>query len=310
VGIGLTSFGRDGEDRDQVFLIPKPPVLVWAGTVIATARDTLLRAKVRWKLLAATALDSPMGEIVLVRALEHGEMEIAGASRSCDQQRIIAQLRQCGCGLVILDGALGRSQHASPAIADGMILATGAAVGGSIQDVIRKTRDRLAILEIPEAGPEVLARCHEVFDRGGVGIWDCAGNPLFRAEVATLNAAPALLAFADRDVGTIAVSGAVGRSLWLAIGTLLARHAGLTLVVADGTKLFIEHTDVTAFRRQGGHLLACRRINIAGITLNPFSPLGGHVVAEELLVAARQAFPEHAVTDVILEPAATETGVS
>lgn len=310
VDVGLTSIGRDGEDHDQVFLIPKPPVRVWSGTVVATARDTLLRAKVRWKLLAATGLDSPMGEIAIVRVLDHGEMEIAGASRGCDQQKIIAQLKQCGCALIILDGALGRSQHASPAIAEGMILATGAAIGGSVRDVIRKTRDRLAILDIPQADPETLARCHDVFHRGGVGIWDRAGTPLFRAEVATLNAAATLLAFADRDLGSIAVSGAVGKALWLAIGTLLARHTGLSVVVADGTKLFIEHADVTTFRRQGGNLLAHRRINIAGITLNPFSPQGGHVVAEELLGAARQAFPEHAVTDVILEQGSSRTGAS
>ncbi|MEF8715382.1 MAG: hypothetical protein V5B39_17845 [Accumulibacter sp.] len=309
VAIGVTSIGRDGENRDQVFFFPKPPVRVWSGSIIATARDTLLRAKVRWKLLAATGLDSPMGEIVIVRALDHGEMEIAGASRSSDQQKIIAQLRQCGCALIILDGALGRSQHASPAIADGIILATGAAIGGGVQDVIRKTRERLATLTIPQAGPEILARCQAVFESGGVGIWDCSGGPLFLADIATLSAGSTLLAFADREPGTIAVSGAVGKALWLTVDALLAQHPGLTLVVADGTKLFIEHADVQRFRQRGGKLLACRRIHIAGITLNPFSPHGRHLVAQDLLGAARLAFPEYEVGDVIFERVLTETGV-
>ncbi|MBL8375112.1 MAG: hypothetical protein JNL91_11150 [Candidatus Accumulibacter sp.] len=309
VAIGVTSIGRDGENRDQVFFFPKPPVRVWSGSIIATARDTLLRAKVRWKLLAATGLDSPMGEIVIVRALDHGEMEIAGASRSSDQQKIIAQLRQCGCALIILDGALGRSQHASPAIADGIILATGAAIGGGVQDVIRKTRERLATLNIPQAAPEILARCQAVFESGGVGIWDRSGGPLFLADIATLNAGSTLVEFADRELGAIAVSGAVGKALWLTVDALLARHPGLTLVVADGTKLFIEHADVQRFRQQGGSLLACRRIHIAGITLNPCSPHGHHLVAQELLGAARLAFPEYEVSDVILERVLTETGV-
>ena len=309
VATGVTSIGRDGEERDQVFSIPKPPVLVWSGTIVATARHTLPRAKARWKLLAGTGLASPMGEIVIVRALEHGAMEVAGASRGSDQQEVLAQLRQCGCALIVLDGALGRSQHASPAIAEGMILATGAALGGGVPDVIRKTRDRLAILDIPQAGPEILARCDAVFEHRGVGIWDRAGRPLFRADIATLNAGPALLAFADREVATVAVSGAVGKALWPTIDALLARHPGLTLVVADGTKLFIENADVTRFRSQGGSLLASRRITIAGITVNPCSPHGGHLVAEELLGAARLAFPEHQVADVIRERAPTKTGV-
>ena len=36
VAVGLTSIGRDGEDRDAVFSIPKPPVLAWPGTLVAT----------------------------------------------------------------------------------------------------------------------------------------------------------------------------------------------------------------------------------------------------------------------------------
>ena len=46
VAVGLTSIGRDGEETDAVFSIPKPPVLVWPGTVVATARGTLRQARV------------------------------------------------------------------------------------------------------------------------------------------------------------------------------------------------------------------------------------------------------------------------
>ena len=85
-------------------------------------------------------------------------MEVAGASRSHDQHRVIALLRQCGAELVLLDGALGRSHHASPAIADGVVLATGAAIGGGVQDVLRKTRDRLAILGVAQADAALAAQ--------------------------------------------------------------------------------------------------------------------------------------------------------
>lgn len=304
VAVGITSIGRDGEGRDQVFSIPKPPVRVTAGALVATARDTLLRAKVRCKEIGGSGIDSPMGEILIVRALADGEMEIAGASRSHDQHRVIGLLRQCGAALVILDGALGRSHHASPAIADGVVLATGAAInggGGGIADVIRRTRDRLAILGIAEADAALAGRVRPVFEHGGVGVWNAAGECLFDARIATLNAAATLLALPADGVAAIAVSGAVGRALWQAIGTLLERHPGLTLVVADGTKLFIDAADVAAFARRGGQLFALRGIRIAGITLNPFSPFGGSFAADEFLDAALRAFPEHVVSDVVLE---------
>jgi hypothetical protein len=301
VAVGVTSIGRDGEDRDMVFFIPKPPILVWPGTLVATARTTLQRAKVRWKLIDATDIDSPMGEILVVKVLEYGEMEIAGASRSSDQLKVIARLKQCGAALVVLDGALGRSHHASPAIANGVVLATGAALGGGIQDVIRKTRDRLAILGVPQADEAVRTQCEPVFTQGGIGLWDRQGAPLFQAQMATLNAAATLLPYAESDVATIALSGAVGRLLWRALSTLASRRPGLTVVVNDGTKLFVEATDLALFRQLGARLLAYRGINMTGITLNPFSPLGGSFDATKFLAAARLAFSDYGVSDVMLE---------
>ena len=301
ISVGVTSIGRDGEDRDQVFFVPKPPVLVWPGTLVATARDTLRRAKVRCQCIGASGIDSPMGEILIVKVLDHGEMEIAGASRGADQRKIISQLRQCGAALVLLDGALGRSHHASPAIADGVILATGAAIGGGMADVMRKTRDRLAILGIAQADAAVRQLCAPVFATGGVGLWDRQGKPLFLAHIPTLNGAPALMQHAQADIKTIAVSGAVGRSLWRALLTLASSKPGLTVVVNDGTKLFVEAADLLALRGLGARLLADRGIHLIGITLNPFSPLGGSFSAHEFLLAARQAFGDYCVSDVLLE---------
>jgi hypothetical protein len=301
VAVGVTSIGRDGEDRDLVFFIPKPPILVWPGTLVATAQATLQHAKVRYKLIDSTGIDSPMGEVLVVKVLEYGEMEIAGASRSSDQLKVIGRLKQCGASLVLLDGALGRSHHASPAIANGVILATGAAIGGGIQDVIRKTRDRLAILGIAQADEATRVLCEPVFAQGGVGLWDGAGENLLLAQIATLNAAETLLPFARSDVATIAVSGAVGRSLWRALSTLATHRPGLTVVVADGTKLFVEATDLVQFGQLGAHILAYRGINLTGITLNPFSPMGGSFDAFEFLAAARLAFGNYGVSDVMLE---------
>lgn len=308
VNVGVTSIGRDGEDRDQVFLIPKPPVLVWPGTLVATARDTLQRSKARWKLIDGTGIDSPLGEILVVRMQDYGEMEVAGASRGSDQLKLITRLKQCGSTLVILDGALGRSHHASPAIAEGMILATGAAIGGGIQDVLRKTRERLTILGIAQVDEPTRARCAAVFATGGVGLWNARGEQLFHEPIATLNAAPTLLEHLDRDVALIAVSGAVGRTLWQAVMTLAARSERMNLVVADGTKLFVDNRDLLAFNQQGGVLRGMRGIRIAGVTLNPFSPFGGSFAAEEFLDAARRAIPTYAVADVMWEEKIKETG--
>jgi hypothetical protein len=304
--VGITSIGRDGEDRDEVFAIPKPPVRVTPGCLVATARDTLLRSKARTKQIGSTGVHSPMGEILIVKAMEAGDMEVAGASLSHDQHKVIGLLRQCGAAHVLLDGALGRSHHASPALADGVILATGAAIGGGMGDVLRKTRERLAILGISAVPNQLATLVQPVFTQGGVGVWQRDGQCLFHEPIATLNAAPPLLALQaqmqdTQGMSVVAVSGAVGKLLWRAIQTLLAHHPGLTLVVADGTRLFIDAADLHAFERAGGHLYAMRGIRLLGITLNPFSPFGGSFEARAFLDQARSALAPHLVTDVLLE---------
>jgi len=310
VTVGVSSIGRDGEDRDQVFVIPKPPILIWPGTIVATASATLARAKVRCQRLASTGIASAMGEIVIVKALDRGEMEIAGACHGSDQRKVIFQLQQCGATLVLLDGALGRSHHASPAMADGVILATGAALGGGIADVIRKTRGRLAILGIAPVDETTRARCAPLFASAGVALWNRQGELLLLSPIATLSAAATLLQHADAELGTIALSGAVGRVLWQALRILATRHPGLTVVVADGSKLFIDSADLLAFQKLRARLLAWRGINMVGITLNPYSPLGGGFAAQEFLTAARQAFPGYAVSDVMWEESKTVQGSS
>ncbi|HET8693793.1 MAG TPA: hypothetical protein VFM33_03895 [Aquabacterium sp.] len=305
--LGITSIGRDGEERDEVFATPKPAVRVTPGCLVATARDTLVRSRTRTKVLGGTGVHSPMGEILIIKAMEAGDMEVAGPSLSHDQHRVIGLLRQCGAQQVLLDGALGRSHHASPAIADGVILATGAALGGGMADVLRKTRDRLAILGLAVAEPALAQRVQPVFTQGGVGVWGPDGRALFHEPIATLNAASALLQLHRQcdtagSMATVAVSGAVGRLLWRALQTLLDHHPGLTLVVADGTRLFIDATELRAFERQGGRVLALRGIGLLGVTLNPVSPLGGGFDAGAFLAQARSTLAPYWVGDVCAEP--------
>ena len=101
-------------------------------------------------------------------------------------------------------------------------------------------------------------------------------------------------------IGTIAVSGAVGRRLWSALLALARPRPGLVLVVSDGTRLFVGARDLAAFEREGGVVRALRPIRIAGVALNPFPPFGGGFDAHDFLAQARTALPGHVVCDVLL----------
>jgi hypothetical protein len=167
--------------------------------------------------------------------------------------------------------------------------------------VIRKTRDRLGILGVAQAPEATRTLCAPVFTGGGVGIWDGRGHCIYTDHISTLNAAPALMLHAQAAIQTIAVSGAVGRKLWAALMALAERKPGLTVVVNDGTRLFVDAPDLAALEKLGAQLLAYQGIRIAGVTVNPFAPQGGDFDARQLLQQAKDAFPRYLVTDVVLE---------
>lgn len=301
--VGLTSIGRDGEERDQVYQFEKPPVQVHAGCLVATAQDTLVRAKARFKPLGPTGVSSPMGEIWMVKVLESGDMEVAGPSRSQEQIQIMNLLRQCGADLVLLDGALGRSHHASPSVADGVVLATGAAMGGGMADVIKKTADRLTLLTLPGVTAEWHARLRSTMQSGGVSLWQHDGACLWQDTIATLNADTVLAdRLASTRAGVIAVAGAVGRRLWQVVLDAARTRPDLRLVVQDGTRLFVDAAAIASLRRAGGEVWAWRGIRMLGVTLNPFSPFGGSFEAAAFVHAAQQQWPQWAVTDVMWSP--------
>lgn len=300
LAVGVTSIGRDGEARDQVFSFPKPPVLVWPGMLVATARDALARASVRTQPVCDTGVRSPMGNVFIVRVQEHGAMEVAGASRSTELVSLIAQLQYHGASMVLLDGALGRSHHASPALTEGVVLATGAALGSTLDEVIRKTRDRLTMLALPSADEALRVRCAPVFADGGVAVWDGAGKCLLRANISTINSAATLMEHAQRDIKIIALRGAIGQALWRTLMTLAQRNPGLIVVVHDGTRLFVEAADLAALARRGAQMLAYRGMRILGVTVNPCAPTGTSIDPHLLLRESRAALRPYPVSDVVL----------
>jgi hypothetical protein len=170
-----------------------------------------------------------------------------------------------------------------------------------MDDVIRKTRERLALLGIASADAALCQLCEPVLSAGAVGLWDSQAKPLLAAQIPTLNAANTLMQYAQADVKTIALSGAIGRSVWQALLALAHSQPGLTVVVNDGTRLFVQASDLGALSRLGAHLYAYRGIQMIGITVNPFSPTSAAFDAQVFLAATRHALPQFSVTDVMLE---------
>lgn len=107
--LGLTSIGRDGEDIDVVTNTDKPRIYVRKGSIIATGRDCLSKCDITKEILYVTNFTTPMGSIVLVRALSDGYVDIAGPSYNKQVKIIVELMEKFGSEISIVDGALGRS---------------------------------------------------------------------------------------------------------------------------------------------------------------------------------------------------------
>ena len=149
--VGLTSIGRDGEAFDAVDGQPKPRLFLQRRTIVATARDLLPHPRVREML--GEGARSALGPIAFFRLREPMFVEIAGAPLARDVRATIARLAEYGGDPVLVDGAIDRIA----AIAggdDAVIVATGAALGGTSAEVIAQTASLTARLRLRAPDPQ------------------------------------------------------------------------------------------------------------------------------------------------------------
>ena len=76
----LTSIGRDGEELDLVTNTKKPEIYIYKDDYIATARDLIKYCDITKEIVESTGIYTPLGEIIIIRALSDGFVQIAGPS--------------------------------------------------------------------------------------------------------------------------------------------------------------------------------------------------------------------------------------
>jgi len=145
----LASIGRDGEALDAVTMKPKPPVHVRRGDLVVTT-DSLMKLS---ELKAAAELDlkieTPLGNAYIYRILTgSGTIVLAGVNHISSMLRIKKETLKAADRFFI-DGAINRRSSGVPELADGVIISTGAVLGRSCDEVIRRTDDELGILSLP-----------------------------------------------------------------------------------------------------------------------------------------------------------------
>ncbi|MBU5228038.1 hypothetical protein KQI36_15510 [Clostridium senegalense] len=273
--LGLTSIGRDGEELDRVTATEKPRIYVEKDTIIATAKECLFNSDITREILKTTNIHTPMGEIVICRALSDGYVDLGGPSVNSYMADIKNELLNFGCDLVIVDGALSRKTFASPTITKATILSTGAALSRSMRKVVEETSHTVNLLSLPhETNEDILKICNEEFEDKRVGI--IFKDLTFKSlNIKTsLEAAKEVSSLLDENVAYVLIRGVLTDSVIEGIMKSTNFYKNITFLCEDGTKLFLSKDNLYKFTKQGGVIKVLSPIKVLCVTTNPKSPYG------------------------------------
>lgn len=268
--LGLTSIGRDGEDKDLVTGTKKPGIYVPEGTLVATAAQLALRScDVSREILDTTGMFTPMGEVILLRAKSDGNVQLAGPSMTSQLAALREAFFRLGADQVLIDGALSRKSLCSRHVTEATILCTGASYHRDLNTVVEDTAFQCRILALPE--------------NGDAAIRALAAEDHRQTVLLTLEGPYALgvgekLEDALRKFPARAVffGGALTDSVMKPLLMSSVSLQDVEIVVRDSSKILMKQDVFEKLQRRGARLQVIDNVNLAAMTVNPFSAYGFH----------------------------------
>ncbi len=273
--LGLTSIGRDGEKYDVITQLPKPRIFIKMGTIVATARQSFEASEVKMEILKITEFNTPLGEILILKALSDGLIELAGPSINKYLQEICLELKNLGCDLILIDGAFDRRSYATPSISDATILSTGASVSEDMQNVINLTVHTIELLNLEsEVDQQTIEIAQDILKKSKVGIIDNKNSIKLLDVLTPLDSARDIANILDENSKYIVIKGALTDKSIEDLMSLTDKYREITILVEDATKLFLSKKIKKKFQKKGGIIKVLNSIKVIAVTINPTSPLG------------------------------------
>ncbi|MBD3194511.1 MAG: hypothetical protein GF317_05605 [Candidatus Lokiarchaeota archaeon] len=275
IKLGLTSIGRDGEKYDIITKLPKPQISIRKGVIFATAEKAIDKSSIKFELIEKTAFNTPMGLIIIGKALDDGYIELAGPSINHQLKELCENLKKLGCNIILIDGAFDRKAYATPLISDGVILSSGASYSDNINDVIEETIHIVNIFNISEEkNPRIRSIIEKNFKNMKVGLLNKSFQ-LTHIKVPTLlGLEKKVLENIDEDTKYLIINGALTDKLLGEIIKKRFRIKDLTILIEDPTKLLASSAILLDFLKTKNTIKVLNPIELLAITINPTSPFG------------------------------------
>lgn len=269
----VTSIGRDGESSDLVTGTKKPGIYVHRGTLIATTSGLLKWCDITKEILAATRMSTPMGDVVVLRALSDGNIQLAGPSMNDQLIQLSKIFNSFGADRVLIDGAISRKTLASKAVTEATVLCTGASYHKDIQVTVAHTAYFCKILSLPAMENEKVRRA--IIENGETGKAVIINEAGEAKPCRTMKEMEECFYKKEyRDFRYVYISGALSDG---AIKPALISSVSLkdkVFIVADSSKILLTAPIYEKIGIKGAHIAVLDTIHLAAVTINPFSAYG------------------------------------
>lgn len=275
--LGLTSIGIDGEEEDIVTKTHKPKIYVYKGSLIATAKNCALKSDITKEIIDVTNINTPLGKIIIFKALSDGFIELAGPSINSQIKYICNRLNQLGCDIAIVDGALSRKTMASPSITDATIFCTGAILSTDINKVVDKTVHEVNMMTIDKIEDDKFFNLYDTLKslkENKVSIISKDYTYKYLNLKTTLNSHKEIIDNLDDNSKYILVDGIIVNSFIENIIKSSNKYKRKTFLITDATKIFLDKLVYDKFIRLGGNIKVINKINLIAISANPTSISG------------------------------------
>ncbi|ABW17981.1 lysine 5,6-aminomutase reactivase subunit KamB [Alkaliphilus oremlandii] len=302
VTIGLTSTGRDGEKEDIVTRTEKPTIYVERGTIIATAKELLLKCEAKIEILEVTEYNTSLGSVVIGRVRSAGLIELAGPDVNAYMKDVVDKIRGYGAELVLIDGAIDRKSAASPWLAEAAVLSTGATISRSVEVVKNETLHQVELFRLEqiedEAVKEIAMKIHE---KKGYAFINKDGSVEELSIQTALNSGCIIGSAINEHTKYVIVSGSLVARTLADMMEVCPYYRDITFIVQDATRIFIDRKYWKAFRMRGVKVKVVHPINLLAVTTNPYGPEGYFFEPRAFVELMRTALDPMPVIDVKLE---------
>ena len=292
--VAVTSIGIDGEKTDQVTQTEKPEIELCEGTIFVTSEYHYRQRLLLSEILDLSDDSTSLGRLVTARVLQAGKVILSGPATTGGVRKVLDRMGEYGVDLTIVDGALSHKSHASPAITDGLILSTGAAIAPDLNTIVKKTSELYDLMKLPEYETDYAEELMQM--ENGIFALTDEGYQSLNIPSSLLSEKYKAELFSHGN--KLFISGIL-TDMMLNFLRMQSEVKNSVIIVKDFTKIFVTPMNLRLFLSKGGSLRVLKRPNLIAVTVNPVAP-SGYTIPSEVLVKAMEGVFDVPVHDVLV----------